>query len=313
MKYFDCHADTLTEIQTPGGTLAENACDLDLERVGRFAQAYGQVFAVWRDRKLVSERPETEFRRLYRRADSLLEEQSRRMRLCRTRGELEAALGEGIFPALLSMEDLSLMGTEAEHIRELGFTSAMLTWNYENEYGFGAACDQAGRLKDRGREAARFLLGRGITLDISHLSDGGVEDLFLLTDRPLLASHSDVRELCDRPRNLQRDQIRELIRRGGLIGINSFRPFVGQEPSVGIDDLLRHMEYILNLGGEDVLAMGADFDGCDKRFPEGITGVESIPAVAAAMERRGFGAALTEKILFENAASFWRRNLPDGE
>ena len=310
MKYFDSHADTLTEIQKTGETLAENTCDLDLRRVNGFAGAYGQVFALWKDRQLLRESPETEFRRLYHRAASLLGGQSGRVRLCRTSRDLQSALAEGTVAALLSMEDVSLMGSEVEHIRELGFTSAMLTWNYENEYAFGAVCNQAGRLKLWGKETARWLLDQGIVLDISHLSDGGVEDLFLLTDRPMIASHSNVRALCDQPRNLRRDQIQELIRRGGLVGMNFFRPFVGGETAVGLDDLLCHMEYILELGGDHVLALGTDFDGCDGLFPDGVTGVESIPAVAAAMRARGFGEPLVGRILFWNAADFWERNLP---
>lgn len=313
MKYFDTHVDTLTEIQKPGETLADNTCNLDLRRVDGFAETYGQVFALWKDRKLLQDSPEREFHRLYRRAVALLDDQSGRVRLCRTRRDLQSSLTEGTTAALLSMEDVSLMGSEVEHIRELGFTSAMLTWNYENEYAFGAACNQTAGLKARGKDTARWLLEQGIVLDISHLSDGGVEDLFRLTDRPLIASHSNARELCDQPRNLRRDQIQEMIRRGGLIGINFFRPFVGGGDAVGLDDLLRHMEYILELGGEHVLALGTDFDGCDGLLPGGVAGVDSIPAVAGAMRAHGFGERLVERILFQNAADFWCGSLPPAE
>jgi len=311
MNYFDAHADTLTEIRTAGETLAKNGGDLDLNRVSAFAGRYGQVFALWKDRKQLEDTPEREFQCIYDRAAALLAEQRERICLCRKKEDLQAAFLKGKAAALLAMEDLSLMGNQAEQIRQLGFTSAMLTWNYENEYGYGAACSQQGRLKDKGREMALRLLEQQIVLDISHLSDGGVEDLFAMTDRPLIASHSDVRELCDRARNLRRDQIQEIIRRGGIIGMNLYRPFLGSGPRVGLEDLFRHMEYILNLGGENALVMGTDFDGCDQLFPEGITGAESIPAVAAAMKKSGFGGELTEKILFSNALKFWERNLPD--
>ena len=311
MNYFDGHADTLTEIRTAGETLAKNGGDLDLNRVSAFAGRYGQVFALWKDRKQLEDTPEREFQRIYDRAAALLAEQGERICLCRKKEDLHAAFLKGKAAALLAMEDLSLMGSQAKQIRQLGFTSAMLTWNYENEYGYGAACSQQGRLKDKGREMALRLLEQQIVLDISHLSDGGVEDLFQMTDRPLIASHSDVRELCDRARNLQRDQIQEIIRRGGIIGMNLYRPFLGSGPRVGLEDLFRHMEYILNLGGENALVMGTDFDGCDQLFPEGITGAESIPALAAAMKKSGFGGELTEKILFSNALKFWERNLPD--
>lgn len=48
MNYFDCHADTLTEIIS-GETLDQNSGDLDLNRLGDFVENYTQIFAVWKD------------------------------------------------------------------------------------------------------------------------------------------------------------------------------------------------------------------------------------------------------------------------
>ena len=53
MNYFDCHADTLTEIGGSGGTLEENTGNLDLKRVGEFVEHYTQIFAIWKDAALV--------------------------------------------------------------------------------------------------------------------------------------------------------------------------------------------------------------------------------------------------------------------
>ena len=153
----------------------------------------------------------------------------------------------------------------------------------------------------------KHLIDQGIILDISHLSDRGAEDLMTLTDKPIIASHSNVRSVCSRPRNLPEGLIRELIRRQGLIGINFFAPFVGENPQV--EDLLRHMDVILSLGGEDVLALGGDLDGCDGVFPAGISGVETVPVLRERMEKAGFGAALIEKVFFENAENFIWRNV----
>ena len=104
----------------------------------------------------------------------------------------------------------------------------------------------------------KVLTDQGIVMDISHLSDQGVEDLFQLTDRPVMASHSDIREVWDAPRNLQKVHLKELISRKGIIGMNFFAPFVGEKPQ--ISDLLKHMDAVLEMGGEDCLAIGSDFD-----------------------------------------------------
>ncbi len=308
MRYFDCHADTLTEITKPGEDLERNTCDLDLERVEKFADPYTQIFAIWRDRKKMDEeKPEEEFLRLYRRAAELLEKADQKIIWCRNAQDMEEAHKSGKAAAFLSLEDISTAGRYAEQIYSLGFRFAMLTWNYENRYACGASADQRRGLTEEGKELVKHLIDQGIILDISHLSDRGAEDLMTLTDKPIIASHSNVRSVCSRPRNLPEGLIRELIRRQGLIGINFFAPFVGENPQV--EDLLRHMDVILSLGGEDVLALGGDLDGCDGVFPAGISGVETVPVLRERMEKAGFGAALIEKVFFENAENFIWRNV----
>lgn len=308
MRYFDCHADTLTEITKPGEDLERNTCDLDLERVEKFADSYTQIFAIWRDRKKMDEeKPEEEFLRLYRRAAELLEKADQKIIWCRNAQDMEEAHKSGKAAAFLSLEDISTAGRYAEQIYSLGFRFAMLTWNYENRYACGASADQRRGLTEEGKELVKHLIDQGIILDISHLSDRGAEDLMTLTDKPIIASHSNVRSVCPRPRNLPEGLIRELIRRQGLIGINFFAPFVGENPQV--EDLLRHMDVIFSLGGEDVLALGGDLDGCDGVFPAGISGVETVPVLRERMEKAGFGAALIEKVFFENAENFIRRNV----
>lgn len=308
MRYFDCHADTLTEITKPGEDLERNTCDLDLERVEKFADPYTQIFAIWRDRKKMDEeKPEEEFLRLYRRAAELLEKADQKIIWCRNAQDMEEAHKSGKAAAFLSLEDISTAGRYAEQIYSLGFRFAMLTWNYENRYACGASSDQHRGLTEEGKELTKYLIDQGIILDISHLSDQGAEDLMTLTDAPIIASHSNVRSVCPHPRNLPEGLIRELIRRQGLIGINFFAPFVGENPQV--EDLLRHMDVILSLGGEDVLALGGDLDGCDGVFPAGISGVETVPVLRERMEKAGFGAALIEKVFFENADNFIWRNV----
>ena len=178
----------------------------------------------------------------------------------------------------------------------------MLTWNYENAFGCGAVTNQSKGLTKEGREMARQLLDQQMILDISHLSDQGVEDLFQLTDQPVIASHSNVREVCSHPRNLKKEQIQELIRRKGLIGMNFYQEFVARRPK--LTDLLRHMDTVLKMGGEDVLALGGDLDGCKNQLVQGIKGVQSIPDLKDAMEREGFGSSVIEKVFWKNAERF---------
>lgn len=308
MNYFDCHADTLTEIKEQEESLLENRRDLDLKRVHGFAGRYTQIFALWKDWKTMDrESPEKEFNRLYNRALSLLRKAGSEVLWCRNADDMRKAHAQGKAAVFLSLEDMAILGDMAEKVRELGIRFAMLTWNYENRYACGAVFGQERGLTPEGKLLVRSLLKQEIVLDISHLSDRGAEDIFSLTDRPVMASHSDVRRICSNPRNLNQEQIKEIIRRKGIIGINFFAPFVGEKPS--LSDLVRHMDAILEAGGEDILAVGSDFDGCDGLFPEGIQGVQSIPHIKEILTKEGFSEKLLEKIFFGNADRFVAENV----
>ena len=310
MRYFDCHADTLIGIKRQGDTLGKNQGDVDLERVGAFAEVYTQIFAIFGNRAAMDRKhPEAEFAQLYERAKALLEAETERLVWCKSGEDMGLAHAAGKTAAFLSVEDVSIMGKTVEQIRELGIRFVMLTWNYENEYACGSMTSQERGLTEEGKQLVKRLLEQNIVPDVSHLSDQGVEDLLNLTDKPIIASHSNVREICEHPRNLNRRQIRELIRRKGLIGMNVYRGFVGTDQNCSVKDILRHMDAVLELRGEDVLALGADLDGCGGEFPKGIEGVQSMPYLRECMEKSGFGTTLTEKIFFENAARFVKENV----
>ena len=307
MNYFDCHADTLTAIPA-GETLAHNGCDVDLARVDSFASRYTQVFAIF---AVVDMIPPAErgarFLAAHERAKSLLAGASDRISLVRSATEMHAAHEAGRAAAFLSIEDASYMADLAPQAFELGIRFAMLVWNNDNEFACGAASDQRKGLTDAGRQLARVYLDQGIVMDVSHLSDAGADELFGLTDAPIIASHSNARSICNVPRNLADWQIEEIVRRHGLIGLNLFGPFVAAEHPT-IDDLLRHADHILSLGGEDVLALGCDLDGCQGVFPEGFHGVHSMPLVRSAFARH-LGEAIAEKIFSTNAETLVDRVL----
>ncbi|MDE6889045.1 MAG: membrane dipeptidase [Eubacterium sp.] len=309
MDYFDCHADTLTEIPA-SETLMKNSCCVDLTRVRRFAGRYTQIFALWKDKEELARTgmpTEEVFWQMYQAAMRLLLEQAAYVKWCQDVEDMRQAHAQGKAAVFLAVEDLSVMGELVDQLQRLGIRFAMLTWNYENTYGCGAVSDQSKGLTKEGCALVRRLVRQQVILDLSHLSDQGVEEVFQLTDRPVIASHSNVREICGHPRNLKKEHIRELIRRKGLLGMNFYREFVGAQPDIG--HLLRHIDAVLELGGEDILALGGDLDGCGNELVYGIEGVQSIPFLRSELERAGMGNDVSEKMFWKNAARFFDENL----
>ena len=67
-----------------------------------------------------------------------------------------------------------------------------------------------------------------IIVDISHLSDGGADEILEGRKIPLVASHSNARAVCGNPRNLTDEQIKKIADCGGVIGINFYKKFLGE-------------------------------------------------------------------------------------
>lgn len=135
-----------------------------------------------------------------------------------------------------------------------------LTWNGENRFGGGNASNVG--LKPDGEVLLQWLAEHNICIDLSHTSDQLAEDIFnTIDDKRLnlqvIASHSNFRSVQDHPRNLPDHIAKELFKRGGVMGMNFVRMFVGETPEVFIN----HIEKAKELGGKNGLVLGADFFG----------------------------------------------------
>ncbi len=134
-----------------------------------------------------------------------------------------------------------------------------MTHHMENRFG-GGNYSNAG-LKDDGKALLDYLDGRKIAIDFSHTSDAlanGILDYLSekSLDIPVIASHSNFREIFDHPRNLTDPVAREIINRKGLIGINFVRAFLNNEDPNAIYD---HIDHGFSLGGEKAICFGADY------------------------------------------------------
>ncbi len=195
------------------------------------------------------------------------------------------------------------------------FLYVSLTWNEENRFGGGNATKIG--LKEDGKVFLELLAQTKTAIDLSHTSDSMAKDILNYIDKKNLsitpiASHSNYRTIQDNPRNLPDDIAQEIFQRGGIIGVNFVRPFIGKDSSAFID----HVEHALKLGGEDHICFGADF------FPE-----EDLPStldhlkpfffpkldnsscyqdLLALLEKR-FSRNVLEKISSRNASKFLKR------
>ena len=177
-----------------------------------------------------------------------------------------------------------------------------LTWNFENEIGTAAAVNATDGLKPFGVELLAEMDRRGICPDVSHLNEAGFWDVIRYAKLPPVASHSNCRWLCDVPRNLWKDQVKAIIERGGFIGINFYSDFLAKDGRATLEDVLRNIDEICSMGGEDVVGFGSDFDGIDV-WPDGLDNPDKLPGLLELLEKRGYSREQLEKIAGRN---YWR-------
>jgi membrane dipeptidase len=143
-----------------------------------------------------------------------------------------------------------------------------------------------------------------IIVDVSHLSEAGFWDVAAKAQKPFVATHSDSKALQNHKRNLSDGQFQEIVRGGGLVGLNFYKGFLGGNESM--EEILRHAEHFLSLGGEKALAIGSDFDGCE--LAGGIRNIGDMDKLYEAMCGR-FGNDIAGNIFYNNAYRFFTENL----
>jgi membrane dipeptidase len=135
---------------------------------------------------------------------------------------------------------------------------ASMTWNSENRFG-GGVHTKVGLKKD-GEALLDFLSTKIVAIDLSHASDSLAYDTLRYLDEKksplrIIASHSNFRSVTDVPRNIPDEIAEQIVERGGVIGLNCIKRFVGN----GIEVYLKHIEHSLNHNWQGSIAIGADF------------------------------------------------------
>ena len=130
-----------------------------------------------------------------------------------------------------------------------------------------------------------------------------------ISSKPLIATHSNVHKLCPTPRNLSDDQLSAIKDRDGIVGLNFATGFLrkdGKKDTNTKQELIEHLEYLLNILGEDKVALGSDFDGAI--IPDFIGNCAGLPKLTELMRENGFEDELIKKICSENWLQFLRKN-----
>ncbi len=285
MEYsvFDAHCDTLCHTRDFGKKLFKNDCHLDIERMSAY-KSYTQVFACFTD-------PIYKTRAMDRCLDLI--------------DIFHRFAPEGAVLSLEGGEPITSLAA-LRNLYRLGVRIIALTWNFSNHIASGAAeTDESRGLTKFGRSVVGEMNRLGIFADVSHLNDKSFYDVAEATTLPILATHSNSRSVCRSKavcpveRNLTDEQFRVICGSGGCVGINFCPDFLNESGRAGIDDIVKHIERFMSLGGENHIGIGADFDGVDA-LPDGIRGCEDLYKVFDRLLALNYTEEQVEKISHKN-------------
>jgi len=149
-----------------------------------------------------------------------------------------------------------------------------------------------------GHDYVEALDARRILVDLAHVNGPGFWGALAAHDRttPAIVSHTGVRGVHDVWRNIDDAQVRAIADTGGVVGIMYHSGFLGESSAEAV---VRHLEHVVRVGGEECAALGSDWDGLIVT-PRDLRTVAELPVLLQAMRARGFSDDLVTKIVGAN-------------
>lgn len=150
---------------------------------------------------------------------------------------------------------------------QLGVRCIGLTHTERNEIADSTNENRTGGgLTNFGVDLIKKMNMMGVVIDLAHISQAGFYEVLSISKKPVIVSHANVHSLCKNDRNLTDKQIKYLAKNGGVLGI-TFCPFFLKENSQAtLDDVLNHIDYVIDLVGINHVGIGSDYDG----LPQGV-------------------------------------------
>ncbi len=280
MNFFDLHCDTVYKCIKDQVSFNDNALDVTADKASFFENWY-QCFAVF-----IKDGIQQPFD-YYRNAVSFLKNEFNHR-------------AKNLTP-ILTVEGGALIENDLSRINTMhvdGIRAVTLTWNAENQIAGGADSDAP--LKDFGIAVIKELNKFDIMVDLAHLNKKSFYSALELADKPII-THTCLESVNMHRRNVDDHQIKALIEKKGIIGICFYPLFLGEGDV--FENIYKNVYHMLELGFEDNLSIGSDFDGCI--MSEKLADISMLPSLYDYLKSRNITEEILNKIFFKNAYNFF--------
>lgn len=327
----DAHLDLLKDVQYKregGRTKIIESEYLPLFRMGGVNVIVSSIFV---DSQYL---PEMGLKRALGQVECLYEEvkeSGEYISLCKSHQDILDAVESNKIAILLSFEGVEPLSNDLSLLRifyELGVRLVGITWSRRNFAADGSFLGEVehgtqGGLTDFGVQLVKKADELGMIIDISHINDVGFHDVLKISNKPIIASHSDCRSIVNIERNLSDEMIQAIAKKGGVIGVNAINFLSTIDDSIpGIQLLANQIDYIVDLVGTEHVGFG--FDLCDMiseyqsplfinslaRKPfDVIRGYSEVPALLQELKHRGYSDEDINRIAGQNFMNLYKKIL----
>jgi membrane dipeptidase len=248
--------------------------------------------------------------------------------LIRNAHDIIEAKKTGKIGIVLGAEGGKLIEHSLDNLRYLydtGVRHILLTWAFDNQIS-AAESDADGKgLTDFGRQVVGDMNRLGMVVDITHLSRPAMREVLEISSRPVLNSHTSLKSIADRVPAMTEAEIRSVADKGGVLALHFMTHMLTGRftPRARIEDVLRQIDAIANIGGVDCLALGPDYlpNTDDFRrntgqwnlsFPETLESPAGLLNLIEGLVGRGYSDGAIQKILGGNLLRLFRDTLGTG-
>lgn len=232
-------------------------------------------------------------------------------KVVRTADELEHCLNHNVMAAIFHIEGAEAIDPDLDALHvmyQAGLRSLGPVWSRPNLFGSGVPFsfplhpDCGDGLTAWGKDLVRECNALGIMIDLSHITAKGFWDVHAISNKPLVATHSNVYALSHTARNLTDDQLDAIAQTDGMVGLNYAVSFLREDgegsADTPLETMVRHIDYLVEKVGIDRVGMGSDFDGAT--IPAEIGDVTGLPKLIEALRASGYDQESLEKIAHKN-------------
>ncbi len=194
-----------------------------------------------------------------------------RFRVISTVDDIRRCKTDGKVGQILGAHNVDWIGYNVELVglaRDAGLRFVQLNYNERNLASDGCLEDTNVGLSNLGREIVAAMNENGLLLD---LADAGIQsslDAIEVSTKPLVFSHNNPRAVAiEQQRNVSDEQIQAVAAKGGVVALVPHTPLAATTPDVypTVVDVIRHIEYVVDLVGIDHVAIGSDSEAAPGR------------------------------------------------